>query len=92
MQKCVCICLKSMEKVRGRVCVSEGQGGSLITSTAVREKLFLWHVVLVLIGLSLLPEGSVLHSLCLGWEGSATIFSAHHRVLEACKSCRDGRL
>ena len=47
--------------------------------------------------LSLLPEGSDSKSLCPGWEGSATIFPAHLRVLEAYRaggawSWMDGRL
>lgn len=40
---------------------------------------FLWHEVLVLMGLL---EGSASSSLCPGWEGSATIFPASLRVLE----------
>lgn len=42
--------------------------------------------------LSLLPEGSDSKSLYVGWEGSATIFLACLGVLQAYRSCREGRL
>lgn len=42
--------------------------------------------------LSLLPEGSDSKSLYVGWEGSATIFLARLGVLQAYRSCREGRL
>lgn len=36
---------------------------------ACGKNLFLWHEVLVLLDRRLLPEVSVLISLCPGWEG-----------------------
>lgn len=42
--------------------------------------------------LSLLPEGSDSKSLYVGCEGSATIFHARLGVLQAYRSCREGRL
>lgn len=38
------------------------------------KTLFLWVEILVLMDHSLLADGSVSNSLCLGWEGSATTF------------------
>ena len=59
---------------------------------AVGKKLLLWHELLVKIDCSLLPEGSVQKSLCLGWEGLAMIFPVCLSVLEVCRSWRDDRL
>src|SRR4029434_3728127 len=56
------------------------------------KKLPWWREVLVLMDCSLLPEGSVTRSLCPGWEGSAIIFPARLRVVDAYRSWRDGRL
>lgn len=61
----------------GRLGAESMAGVLLMSSAAVGKMLFLCHVVLVLI----LPEGSVLNSLCLRWEGSGTIFPACLRVL-----------
>ena len=64
----------------------ESQGGFralLIRLVAEGKKLFMWREVLVLMDLSLLPEGSGSKSLCPGWEESATIFPARFRVLVA---------
>src|SRR4029434_3328005 len=60
--------------------------------TAAGKKLLRWREVLVLIDRSLLPEGSGTRSLCPGWEGSAIIFPARLRVLDAYKSWREGKL
>ena len=76
----------------GGVRVSGGSRVLLMRPTAVGKKLFLWHEVLVLMDLSLLPEGRDSKSLCPGWEGSAAIFPPRLRVLEAYGSWRDGRL
>src|SRR4029434_9324174 len=64
----------------------------LMRPTADRKKLLWWREVLVLMDRSLLPEGSVTRSLCPGWEGSAIIFPARLRVLDAYRSWKDGRL
>ena len=56
------------------------------------KKLFIWRKILVLMDRSLLPEVSGWNIMCPGWEGSATIFLARFRVLEVCRSLRDGRL
>lgn len=61
-------------------------------AAAVRNKLFLCWVVLVLIYCSPLPEGSFSESLRLKLEGSAVIFPACFRVLESCGSWSNGRL
>ena len=75
-----------------RVSVGGGPGPLLMRPVADGKKLFLWQEVLVLTDLNLLPEGSVLKSICPGWEGSNMIFLARLSVLEACRSWRDGRL
>jgi len=64
----------------------------LMRPVAVEKKLFLWCEVLVLLDRNLLPEGRDSKRLCPGWEGSTTILPARLRVLETCKSWRDGRL
>ncbi len=69
-----------------------GSQALLMRPAAVGKKLFLCCEVLVLMDRSLLPEGSDSNSLCLGWEGSGTIFLARFRVLEVYSSWRDGRL
>lgn len=72
--------------------VRGGLRALLIRLVADGKKLFLWREVLVLMDRSLLPEGSDSKSFCPGWEGSAIIFPARLRVLEANRSWRDGRL
>ena len=69
-------------------------GGRALFKRPVAEgkKLFRWREVLVLMERSLLPVGRGVNSLCPGWEGSATIFPARLRVLEACRSWRDGTI
>src|SRR4029434_8468958 len=60
--------------------------------TADGKKPLRWREVLVLMDRSLLLEGSGTRSLCPGWEGSAIIFPARLRVLDASRSWRDGKL
>src|SRR4029434_10201237 len=71
---------------------SPRQVALLLRPTAAGKKLVLWREVLVLMDRILLPEGRTSKSLLPGWEGSATILPARLRVLEANRSCRDGKL
>uniref|UniRef100_A0AAQ4QTM1 Transmembrane protein 9 n=1 Tax=Gasterosteus aculeatus aculeatus TaxID=481459 RepID=A0AAQ4QTM1_GASAC len=51
-----------------------------MSPTADGKKLFVWREVVVLMDLSLLPDGRGTNSFCPGWEGSAT--TMHQNFLQ----------